>query len=588
MKKEKEMADRSASLPDIKAVGAAKERYDVAILGGGLAGLTLALHLKRTRPETSVLVAEKRAEPAPEAAFKVGESSVEVGAYYYREICGLADHLEEVHIRKAGLRFFMPAGDNSDITRRVEFATPLDEDVYTHQIDRGVYENEIFDRCVAGGVDAFRGYRVQDVEIGSDEGEHKVTVEHAGGTSTVAARWVVDCTGRSNLLRNKLDLADETGHVMNAAWFRLAGGIDIESWTDDEEWLGRMPERGTRSRSTIHLVDEGYWVWLINLGTGPISVGVVADPRFHPFEQINEYDRMVAWLKDHEPQLAAEVEGRRHDVQDFLVIENFSYKSKQIVDADRWCLTGESAAFIDALYSPGSDFIAYANTFANDLITRDLDGEDIEERLEFFNFMFFELFNPYVYLYKDQYQFFGNTQVMLGKQLFDNNIYFSTLAFVFLHDKLTDLDDLPEILEQLQPFIDLGGRMQEFFRDWHALGEQQYEGVSVLNNEFQPMQDRVEELVKPFEHDAMVEHLAETAKVQQAIAVWLFHKAAKQLPDPPGEDVAIDPLAISLKPDKWEEDGLFSDDGMTLAQALELLPGIEEYSLEDRAKLATA
>jgi hypothetical protein len=102
------------------------------------------------------------------------------------------------------------------------------------------------------------------------------------------------------------------------------------------------------------------------------------------------------------------------------------------------------------------------------------------------------------------------------------------------------------------------------------------------------MQDRVEELVKPFEHDAMVEHLAETAKVQQAIAVWLFHKAAKQLPDPPGEDVAIDPLAISLKPDKWEEDGLFSDDGMTLAQALELLPGREEYSLEDRAKLATA
>ena len=331
------------------------------------------------------------------------------------------------------------------------------------------------------------------------------------------------------MLRKKLDLADETGHVMNAAWFRLAGGIDIENWSDNEEWLARMPERGIRARSTIHLVDQGYWVWLIHLGTGPISVGVVADPRFHPFEEINEYDRMVEWFKKHEPQLAAEVEGRRHDVQDFLVIENFSYKSTQIVSTDRWALVGESAAFIDALYSPGSDFIAYANTFAHDLITRDLGGEDIEERLEFFNFMFFELFEPYVRLYKDQYQFFGNTQVMLGKQLFDNNIYFSTLAFVFLHDKLTDLDDLPEILEQLQPFIDLGARMQEFFRDWHALGEQQRRGGSVLNYDFKPMGERIEELVKPFEHEAMLERLAQSAQIPERdrrVAVPQGRKAA--------------------------------------------------------------
>ena len=43
-------------------------------IGGGLAGLSLAIQLKRQRPETSVLVSDKRAEPAPDAAFKVGDN----------------------------------------------------------------------------------------------------------------------------------------------------------------------------------------------------------------------------------------------------------------------------------------------------------------------------------------------------------------------------------------------------------------------------------------------------------------------------------------------------------------------------------
>lgn len=47
------MAERSASMLKVEAIRAPKDRYDVAILGGGLAGLTLALQLKRLRPNTA-------------------------------------------------------------------------------------------------------------------------------------------------------------------------------------------------------------------------------------------------------------------------------------------------------------------------------------------------------------------------------------------------------------------------------------------------------------------------------------------------------------------------------------------------------
>ena len=96
------MTDRQASSLEIRPLRTAAERYDVAILGGGLAGLTLAIQLKRRRPETSVAVLEKREGPAPLAAFKVGESTVPSGAHYFASVVGMEDHLKEVHLASAG------------------------------------------------------------------------------------------------------------------------------------------------------------------------------------------------------------------------------------------------------------------------------------------------------------------------------------------------------------------------------------------------------------------------------------------------------------------------------------------------------
>src|ERR1700742_1722261 len=83
---------------------------DVLVVGGGLAGLTLAIQLRRELPALSVRVIERRQHPVPHAAFKVGESTVEIGAHYFETVLGLKSHLERDQLRKFGFRFFFSDG----------------------------------------------------------------------------------------------------------------------------------------------------------------------------------------------------------------------------------------------------------------------------------------------------------------------------------------------------------------------------------------------------------------------------------------------------------------------------------------------
>jgi flavin-dependent dehydrogenase len=549
------------------------DSYDVAVLGGGLAGLTVALQLKQARPDTTIFVAEKREGPAREAAFKVGESTQEISCEYFANVLGLKQHLEQEQITKNGLRFWFPAGENSELAERVERGPASRLPVHTYQLDRGRFENFLGEQALAAGIDLVGGARIRDVELGADR--HEITFTLGGKESTdqrtVKAGWIVDASGRAFTLKRKLDLLEDNGHVINSSWFRLAGGLDLEDWADpdDEEFFGRMTERGVRRLSTNHVCGQGYWVWLIQLSSGPISIGICADPRFHPFEEINTLEGLLGWFRRDEPQIAESVEGRLDQVEDFLKVEDFSYGCKQVFSgSDRWCLVGEAGAFLDPFYSPGSDFIAISNTLTTDLVTRALDGEDVTERAKAHDELYLAAYRTHLTFYERQYEFWHNPAVMNVKIGANNIHYWGCNALLFFKGKWADLDFMARVRPDVERIWAITRRLEAMYREWNALESREWRRALVSTAGFPAMFERHEDLEREFDDDALAAQLSANADLMEAYAVLAFHKAASALPGgAPGEDEKINPYAVGLDPERWEADGLQNGEGLSLVEA---------------------
>ncbi len=448
---------------------------DVLILGGGLAGMTLALQLQLRMPGLKVLVLERRSHPVPEACHKVGESSVEIGAHYFQNVLGLQQHLVDAQLKKFGFRFFFSEGQR-DITAVTELGASRPLPVSSWQIDRGIFENFLGEEVQRRGMRFIDSALIRDVQLADAEVKgalHTVTWQRPGeAVQTTRARWVIDACGRAGLLKRKLGLARDNAHPAHAVWFRISEHIRIDDWSADPAWQARCVTP-TRWLSTNHLVGEGYWVWLIPLASGSHSVGIVADPRLHPIEGMNTFERAMAWLREHQPalwdDLQAKLEGHPEKLQDFAFFKRFSHDCEQVFSAQRWALAGEAGRFLDPFYSPGSDFIAIGNTYITELVARDRAGLPLGAHTKIYEQIFKSFYDSTLTLYVDQYALFGDPEVLPVKIIWDYSYYWSVLAPMFFQGRLTDLASLSHLRDELAGCQTMNQAVQDFLRAWCAV-----------------------------------------------------------------------------------------------------------------------
>ncbi|HEV7778178.1 MAG TPA: tryptophan 7-halogenase [Luteibacter sp.] len=523
--------------------------HDAVILGGGLAGLTLAMQLRGQFPDMNIVVLERRPHPLPVAAHKVGESTVEIAAHYFGETLGLRAHLEQAHIRKFGFRFFFSEG-REDLGKVTELGVSKVLPTPSFQIDRGIFENFLGEEALRRGIDFRDESVVRGFEIGKGDEAHSVRyIDTAGAEHTLACRWLLDASGRAGLIRRRYELTRDNGHHANAVWFRIDDRLEIDGWCDDTQWQSRCdpPERW---RSTNHLCGPGYWLWLIPLGSGAHSVGIVADAAMHPIESMRDFDKALAWMEEHQPVVAREVAKRRDKLLDFAFFKNFSYSCSRMFSADRWALTGEAGAFLDPFYSPGSDFIAIANTYICMLVDLDRREQPLAPYARMYERLFFSFYENTLKLYRHQYPLFGDAEVLPIKVIWDYAYYWGVLCQLFFQNRLGDTALIAHLAPELETAQRLNERMQAFFLRWHGFSRGRNPEAMLDQRELGWFADMNATLHDVLDNAALAARMRANVALLEGLAAMIVERAAADDPELLAD--GADLLPATMRPELFE------------------------------------
>jgi flavin-dependent dehydrogenase len=399
--------------------------YDVLIIGGALSGAATAILLLRSQPRLRVLLIERS------AAFsrRVGEATVEVSGYFLCRALGLTQHLNEAHLVKQGMRFWFFNEHTKSLADCSEIGGRYLARVPAFQVDRAVLDEEVLRRAAALGAEIWRPASVGRIQLCAG-GQQSVEIRYQERVEQVRARWVVDASGVAALLaRQEGWWRPNTAHPTTAVWTRWTG---VKDW-DGLEFADKYPAwsmacHGIRATATNHFTGDGWWAWCIPLKGGDVSVGVVFDQRRVRWPEDGPLgERLKCFLGQH-PVAREILAGATWREGDVHWRKNLPYCATTFA-GDGFALVGDASGFLDPLYSPGMDWIAFTVSSAARLILSQNRGENIESSLARLNRDFPRSYQRwFAALYRDKYEYLGEYDLLRLAFLLDLGLYYLGVA----------------------------------------------------------------------------------------------------------------------------------------------------------------
>ncbi|MCF6296842.1 MAG: tryptophan 7-halogenase [Flavobacteriaceae bacterium] len=337
-----------------------EESIDILVIGAGPSGCVSAAYLKNNN--LNVKVVEKARFPR----YVIGESLLPKCMEHFEEV-GLLECLKEKKFeKKLGARFM-----KNNIICNFDFSIKHTKGWdWTWQVPRDDFDNTLATEVQKKGVSIDFEHEVIDVSF---DGSNSKTIvkDKNGNLKTISAKFIIDSSGYGRVLPRLLELDIPSTLPNHSSIFAQVKDI-------------KRPEGNEGTLITFDIINTHVWLWVIPFSNGNTSIGFVG-----PTEFINSFEGSPSEVLSEMLKISNYYYERFKDV-DFLfepkIIQNFSKAVKQLY-GNGYALTGNSAEFLDPVFSSGVTFATASGLLAAKLACKQLNNESVDWETEYVQYI---------------------------------------------------------------------------------------------------------------------------------------------------------------------------------------------------------